>query len=232
MKNKTQAYRTSLANTATRRAGFYDFFVGALNHLPEPAYLEKIKANDFEVFLNACCNLSTAGFKKGVARIKSYKSAMAGKSNQTLLEDLSVDRTRILRGTGHPHLKPPYEGLYKDRKNSGQPLLEIKRFYRGAGLLPEDSVHESPDYICVQLDFMKHMCLRERDQWASDNGALETIAQEKAFLNNHLGSWIGAFCDQVNQHALTDFYRGIAMILDAFVATEMSYLEDLGASLG
>lgn len=94
-------------------------------------------------------------------------------------------------------------------------------------MLPEETVHEPPDYICVELDFMKEICLKEQDQWRSEGDVLMVIATEEAFLTEHLGSWVGEFCQRVEKHALTDFYRGLALILEAVVLTDMQYMGKL-----
>jgi len=219
-----------MSDIAGRRAGFYDFLAGGWHRLPESSYLERIKGSTLDHFLEVCCNHGGRDLKKGVGCIRSYRSITSQKSDAQAIEELSVDRTRILRGTGHSALMPPYEGLYKGKKNTSQPLLEIKRFYRKAGLILEDSVSEAPDFICVQLDFMRHMCLREKHQWPSDADVGLTITQEATFLKNHLGTWVGDFCFQVKRHAQTDYYRGVAMIMEDFIDSDMSYVEDLSNS--
>ena len=147
--------------------------------------------------------------------------------DEEVIVELSVDRTGILRATGHTNLKPPYEGLYKNDKNIGASALEVKNCYRKAGLLPDETIPEPLDYLCVELDFMKNLCRREQEQWSSAVDATETVANEEKFLREHLGSWVGEFCSQAEKHALTDFYRGFLVILDAVVSIDMEYLRDL-----
>jgi TorA maturation chaperone TorD len=132
-----------------------------------------------------------------------------------------------MRGTGHADLKPPCEGLYRTNRDVTKSLLEVKRFYRKAGLLPDETIQEPPDYICIELDFMKRLCLLEQDQWESDEDVLDTISTEEVFLREHLGGWVCQFCQQVEKHALTDFYRGLALILEAVVLSDMQYMGKL-----
>ena len=56
---------------------------------------------------------------------------------------------------------------------------------------------------------------------------MNVTATEETFLTEHLGSWVVEFCRQVERHALTDFYRGFALILEAVISTEMQYLREL-----
>ena len=215
-----------MADIAGGRAGVYDLLVGVFSHLPDEPFLDRVDSDRLKHFLDTCCDLNSANFKSGVNCIQAYQSHMKTRPVSKILEELSVDRTGILRGTGHRNLKPPYEGLYRENKHFGDTLLGIKRFYRKAGLMPEDSVSDPPDYICIELDFMRQLCLREQQQWAATGEAAETLAHEKTFLKDHLGCWVGGFCEQVEKHALTDFYRGFALILNAFIAMDMDFLAE------
>ena len=216
-----------MAEMAGARANVYDLLVGIFGHLPNEQFLSTIRGNDFDRVLNTLSHLKSARCESGIDYVHSYRSEVESKSEEEVLAELSVDRTRILRGTGHPDLKPPYEGLYKINKDVGQSLLEVKAFYRKAGMLPDETTQEPPDYICIEMDFMKTLCFREQDQWKAEGEVLDTITTEELFLREHLGSWVGEFCQQVEKHALTDFYRGLALILEAVVLTDMQYMGGL-----
>jgi TorA maturation chaperone TorD len=193
--------------------------------------LGRIERGEFQNYLARCCELENGRINAGLDFLTSYQSCIRGRSEEEVLMELSVDRTKILRGTGHPDLKPPYEGLYRSRKSMGDSLLKIRGFYRGAGLLPDETVGESPDYLCVELDFMSHLCRREQDLWHRGEEVRETVAQEKEFLKEHLGQWVGDFARGAEKHAATDFYRGFSLILDAFVAMDLEWLVRLERQL-
>jgi len=216
-----------MSDMAGARARVYELLVGVFGHLPDRQFLESVMGDHVRHFLETCCDMNSLRFREGVDYVNGYRSFMAKRPAREILQEMAVDRTGLLRGTGHKDLKPPYEGLYRGKENTGESLLEIKRFYRKAGLMPEDRVNESPDYLCIELDFMKHLCLREQRQWSDGEEVAETIAQEEAFLKNHLGNWVGAFCAEAEKHARTDFYRGFAMILDAFVAMDMAFVQEI-----
>jgi len=228
LEGRPEEERASRAGIAGARAKIYDLLLGIFSHLPDQQLLNKIRGDDINNVLNTLSELNSARCRSGLDFIHSYQSAIKSRPDDEVLTELSVDRTKILRGTGHPDLKPPYEGLYKEDRDVGQSLLEVKRCYREAGMLPDETVHEPPDYICVELDFMKQLCLKEQSHWLSDGDITETIATEVAFLTEHLGSWVGEFCQQVERHALTDFYRGFALILEAVISTDMQYLRQRG----
>ncbi len=227
MAKKLSVTESTVADVAAGRAAFYDLLVAVFGHLPDRELVEKIEQGDFQSFLSRCCELGHGRLDSGLQMVTAYQTGLEGRPREEVLTELSVDRTKILRGTGHPDLKPPYEGLYRRKENIGDSVLELRRFYRRAGLLPDETVHESADYLCVELDFMKELCLRERCDWLDDGEVGKTVAQEEEFLRRHLGTWVGDFCAVVEKHALTDFYRGFSVILDAFIGMEKEWIRDL-----
>jgi TorA maturation chaperone TorD len=224
---KSTLSRHSGADIAGGRSAFYELLVSVFRHLPDGSLLASIERGEFQGFLARCCELENGRMDEGLDRLTSYQAGIRGRAQEEVLTELSVDRTRILRGTGHPDLRPPYEGLYRGRKGMGDSVLEIRRFYRRAGILPEEDQGESSDYLCVELDFMRQLCGREQDRWLHHGEVLETVTQEEAFLREHLGCWVGDFARAVEKHAMTDFYRGLSLILDAFVVMDREWLERL-----
>jgi TorA maturation chaperone TorD len=227
MTRKSAIAGSTGADVAAGRAAFYGLLVGVFGHLPDRELVAKIERGDFQSFLTRCCELGHGRLDSGLQRVTAYQAGIKGRPGEEVLTELSVDRTKILRGTGHPDLKPPYEGLYRRKENMGYSVLEVRRFYRKAGLLPDETVRESADYLCVELDFMKELCLLEQSRWLDEEGVRETVAREEEFLRRHLGNWVGDFCTVVEKHAFTDFYRGFSLILDAFIGMEKEWLEDL-----
>ena len=215
-KNKSTQSPEALAEIAALRSHMYDLMVRVFNQLPDEAFLKKIETREFESLFNEF---------SGAAHIRDYRLWMAQNPAETIINELSVDRTRILRGTGPKDLKPPHEGCYKMDGDLGSAAIQVKCFYRTAGLMPDPTVCESPDYLCVQLDFMKHLCQREQHLRSANRDVTKNVACQEDFLNKHLGSWVGDYCEQVQKHALTDFYRGFALILNDFITRDMEYLQ-------
>jgi TorA maturation chaperone TorD len=216
-KNKSTQPPRALAEMADSRSHMYELMVGVFNQLPDDGFLKKIETREFE---NRFREFS------GAAHIKDYRRWMEKHPPEAIIDELSVDRTRILRGTGPKDLKPPHEGCYALDCDLGSAAIQVKCFYRTSGLIPDATVCESPDYLCVQLDFMKQLCRREQRLRSANRDATENVACQKAFLKKHLGSWVGDYCEQVQKHALTDFYRGVALILHDFIKRDMEYLHN------
>ncbi|MFZ0452070.1 MAG: molecular chaperone TorD family protein [Desulfatiglandaceae bacterium] len=217
--------RDAIVQVTAGRITVYDMLVRIFSRLPDKKLLGGLFGACFENFLNACDHFSKAKFGTGIGYINGFRAAIINNREEKILEELSVDRTRILRGTGHKDLKPPFEGLYRKGNHIGGSILEVKSFYRKTGLLPDEAIHESPDYLIIELDFMKQLCLREQEERATDADTGETLIYQETFLRQHLCSWVGDFCTQVERHALSGFYRGFSCITDAFLEMDLGYLE-------
>ena len=203
------------AAMAGARSHMYALMVRFINQLPDKELLEKIKSGEFEELFEQF---------SGAAYFKTYRHMVENKPADAILDELAVDRTRILRGTGPAELKPPHEGCYKLDSDLGSAAVQVKCFYRSAGMVPDETVCEPPDYLCVQLDFMRQLCEQEQHLRSSSRKVEEVIACQDEFLRKHLGCWVTDFCGQVQKHALTDFYRGITLILRDFIKQDMEYL--------
>jgi TorA maturation chaperone TorD len=220
---------------ASGRASFYDLLVAVFELLPGQVLLTKIRDGEFERLLANYRGLGEQGIRAGLNRVSSYQTAIRETPDKDVLTELAVDRTMILRGTGNADMKPPYEGLYRKGARFEDSVLGLRKFYRKAGLVPDETVDESTDYLCVELDFMKQLCLREEALRLREGEVGETIAEtiaktialQEEFLRLHLGNWVGEFCSAVEKHASTDFYRGFALILDAYIRMDREWLGSL-----
>ena len=229
--------KTNGYDIASGRAAFYDLLVKIFELLPGQDLLAKIRDGEFERLLASHRELGEKGIRAGLDRISSYQLTARERPDEDVLTELAVDRTKILRGTGHPDMKPPYEGLYRKGARFEDSVQGLRRFYRKAGIVPDETVSDSADYLCVELDFMRQLCLREEALRLGEEEVEETTATtiaktielEEEFLRKHLGNWVGEFCSAVEEHASTDFYRGFALILDAYIRMDRKWLTSLVA---
>ena len=59
------------------------------------------------------------------------------------------------------------------------------------------------------------------------NSSEDALKDSKKFLDEHLTQWIADFSRDVQKHALTEFYRGAAIILKGFIAEDLKLLNEL-----
>ncbi|MEL7564361.1 MAG: molecular chaperone TorD family protein [Dehalobacterium sp.] len=204
------------AERAKARAQIYHMLAGFFGHVPDGGLIDGIKSSCFQGLLESCIGSRGIFFN------------MEPGEEKEILEKISVDRTRIVRVPGNMALKPPYEGLYKRDESFGIVVLNVKRIYRDAGLMPESTVHESPDFLGIELDFMRKMCLREQAQWCIGETPLDTIGIQEKFLKEHLNSWVKDYCRQAEKQASTNLCRSFISFLDRVIASDMKYVQKLG----
>lgn len=122
-----------------------------------------------------------------------------------------------------PH-ETEYDPMRSVRK--GQELADILGFYSAFGLEPSAKERELPDHIGVELEFMS--LLLQKEAYARLNDWKERVeictdAQVK-FLRDHLGIWVFAFCDRLEETSGAAFYRSLARLLGLFMGREIQAL--------
>lgn len=107
----------------------------------------------------------------------------------------------------------PYESLYNyplgDRPRLwGKAAEEVQTFYITTGIVMDEEINLMPDHISAEMLFMSYLI---------ENGILEL---QKKFLEEHLVKWIPEYCNELQRHASTFFYKEIANILKEFILSE------------
>lgn len=231
----TSAQRNSaeLEAIAADRSKFYETATGIVSTLPDEDFLESLVEGGLEPFLTNCGTLDNTDANRGVSDIHSYIRGIDRDRVAESAADLAIDRTRLFRFHGDNKLNPPYEGHYSKSAThvAGNTILKVKSFYRWAGIIPSDNCPESPDYLSVELDFMRMLCLREKSEWEANKDARNTVSMEFRFLREHLGCWISRYCQQAENAAATNFYRGFVIVLNAMIKQETQYLAELRMAL-
>lgn len=153
--------------------------------------------------------------------------------NSGVRQRLAVDFARVFLGAGHYEkiTAPPYESVF----TSPERLLmqdardDVVRFYRQAEFAVSSQAHMPEDHVSFEFQFMAELIDRmARAQRAGDQEAVQVaIALQQRFFRAHVANWIPAFCDAVEAHCSTDFYRGIASATRGFVVLEETWLSAL-----
>jgi len=214
-------------NSAIARSKIYYFILHSFIRLPDAGLVEELKSPEFLEFINIFYDAGNIRLKQANAAIRSYCAGIESRDPEDVLNELAVDRTRLLRGTFSKTLRPPYESLYVPAINTGDIISFVKNDYRKAGILPDENIGEMLDYLGVELDFMYQLCLCEEEKRHTGEDVIPTIILEEEFLNNHLGAWIGSYCRLAEPEAMTDFFRGILLFIDAFIDTEIKLIPEL-----
>ena len=215
------------AELAASRSGVYGFLAAVYNRLPDEPFAESLSGPELAGLFACMAEREDLPdeMQVGVSLVEAFIAASQGRPVKELQTELAVERTRLFRGVqpgyGPP---PPYESVYAG--SEGAPHMQtsaaVRQIYAEAGVgLPEE-VKDQPDFIGLELDFMRHLTAKEAQAWADDDSqvAVEVLKQEQDFLNKHIIRWIPRFCDVMAKEARLGFYQGIAALTKGFVQDE------------
>ncbi len=147
--------------------------------------------------------------------------------------ELSADYLRVFFGHGYNgHAAAyPFESIYTSEKR----LLmqgardEVLALYRAAGLEKQASWKEGEDHIALELEYMQILADRTVRMLARGNRGevVSLIKSQEHFLDDHLLGWAPMMTAEMKRFAKTDFYRGLAFLLEGFMETDHELLTDL-----
>lgn len=148
---------------------------------------------------------------------------------EKIIEDLSVEFTRLFRGIKVGYSPPPpYESIYMgEGKIMGDTTSEIMEIYEEAGIGMMELFEGPPDYIGTELKFSSLICFKESEAWGKNqyDESLKFLNIEFKFLNNHACRWIPNFCSLMEKEAKSEFYKGIAGLTKAFLTMDRKQVQ-------
>lgn len=160
---------------------------------------------------------------QGSAVLKSWSETY----RDTDFEGIYSDYIRLFVGPGKP-LAPPWESTYNA---DGECLvfqketLEVRKQFKAQGLQVNNLYHEPDDHIAYELEYIA--ILSERIAEALENGnedRAEELARDQAIMfEKHVFVWAFKWVQAVQQYAETDFYRGIASLVQGFLCEAANY---------
>jgi len=138
------------------------------------------------------------------------------------LELLADEHTRLF---GPATQCPPWETAWGDaRRLAGRTteMADVAGMYRAFGLKLSDKLHERPDHIVAELEFIGALLMQLG--WAladgkSDNAAVTRDALA-LFLDQHAGRWVKAFAAAVESQGASPAYAAAAKGAAAFIEGE------------
>lgn len=194
------------------RAGMYSLLATLFLVKPDEAFVSRMRGG----ILNG--QDASAG-DESARLLANYFRAHEGKTDEEVLHDITVDRTRVVGGHIREGIRPPYEATYLDAPPPAL-ILSLNRFYRENGFSLPEGVSERSDYVGTEFLYLQMLCLREQAE-AAANGKPEEVAKlEGEFFEKHLGRWVYEYVEGILEFAHTDFYRAVAIIIRGFMDSE------------
>ena len=161
----------------------------------------------------------------GMRQIDEFISKHRADEIENVLQELAIDRAKLLRGVNADGYRPPYESLHL-RQPPQDIIGSLNQFYAKIDCRVSLDIKESPEQIGVEFYYMQALCNKELE--ALGNG-LSDEAQvfnrlQQSFLKQHLGRWAGLFAQGMVRQAQTSFYRGIALLIQELLDDELASL--------
>ena len=147
-----------------------------------------------------------------------------------LLEGFSLMRSFILSAS-----EPDLDDLAADYAKTflaagdatGRAAFPYETFYTGGGGIVEKKLEAA--YLArglrLMLEYMGLLCAETCGACGILRKGL--LAEQRAFVEEHLAGWTEAFAADVQRCSGTDFYRGAAKMTDAFIKKETALLREI-----
>lgn len=191
----------------------------------------KVDRRDVYQRLSACFHLPDAGIVDSLDGLAHSIGGVCPEAvedvtrmrEQSDIERLRIDFSSLFVGP-YQLLAPPYGSVYLEgeRRVMGDSTMDAMKRYREAGLVISQDMLEAPDHIAIELEFVYFLACGETAclSVADLAGAAAKEQEQRAFLQDHLGAWVGPFATQMERGAATEFYRCLARATRAFVEAD------------
>lgn len=166
------------------------------------------------------------------AEVDAMKATLSG-IDDSGLEMLAVTFDRVFFGMGPltAHHAFPYESVYTSDRAimMQQAYSQVVAAYREQRLAKDASFKEPEDHIAVELAFMATLAQRCALllRQGEEDAAVETVAQQLAFLLEHLLSWTDRFSADLRRAAGEGFYFHLAQFAQLFMEEDAALLAEL-----
>ena len=162
----------------------------------------------------------------GLLRLADLAGRLGEKEIVAALEEaglvqLSAEHARLFGPNG---VCPPYQGLYEvDPFRETRQLADLAGFYAAFGADAEGPVHERPDHVGCELEFLAFLELNRQAASEDENTDLEETCRETedVFLHDHLGLWLGRFCSDLAEATDHPVFGALAAVGGRFVEEEL-----------
>ncbi|WP_316569924.1 molecular chaperone TorD family protein [Neobacillus sp. YIM B06451] len=139
----------------------------------------------------------------------------------------TVEYSRLFIGPGTLPA-PPWESFYRSREQMlfDDVMYEVREQFHNEGLRFVKENNEPDDHLTIELEFMLHLILKGIHA-KEEHELFNILKKQRAFLNEHLGRWIGDFGKRLAQSTTSNLYRGAALLANDFIADDIDFLNEL-----
>ncbi|GEL09202.1 TorD/DmsD family molecular chaperone [Salisediminibacterium halotolerans] len=218
----------------------YDFLRQALLAEPTEEWLYLLRKSGY---FNDVPFADEEPFLKRGADLITNTLAAHPDEDKRLFNQLHWDFTRLFIGPFQLPA-PPWASAYKseERMLFQEEAVQVRKAYSKYGYASsryqagDESTgrpsREPEDHIGYELDFMYRLAVRAKDAWKRNEKSefAELIRDQSFFLHQHLLTWSAAFAGDLREQAATEFYQGLADVLEQTLHLDEMLLADAKAA--
>lgn len=216
----------TLNQVLTGESLLYGLLGRALYAEPDKDWLDSLARE--EVFAESPFGEEQPEARSGLKLLQDWSSRNAAGVSEAEMQALKSDQLYLFIGTDRV-LAPVWESIYfnENRLVFQEQTLQVREWYAKFGLQIERLNREPDDHIGLELSFVSQLASLALGALEAGNPpAVEAFLQAQAgFLSEHLLRWGPAWARLVDQHAKTDFYRGLAHLAHGALLASAALLE-------
>lgn len=142
-------------------------------------------------------------------------------------QSLKEDHARLFTNSGRI-LAYPWESVYRNREHVlyDEHTLAVQQFYATWGMQLANQNRGPADHIglaCMFLSELSQRMIEKRDR----EKRKKCLAAQQEFLQEHILTYAGKFCDLLEKEARTDFYRGLAGFMHVYFQCDEKVLAEI-----
>lgn len=175
-------------------------------------------------------------FEEGDNSLETYLELLAdlqGKVHvrpEETLDELKDEYTYLMIGPGQMPA-PPWESVYL----SDEPVLfqentlKVRKAYLKYDFLPANYPREADDHLALELDFMANLSFKTENLFKGRKlpEVKKLLTDQKNFLDEHLGFWIGKFAEKIQNSKTHYFYPQMALLTEHLFTIDRKLIDEL-----
>lgn len=181
---------------------------------------------DPDLYERAPYGAGRSDVQAGIGKLRQWATSFQTNPSEAS-QAVRADAVRLFLGPRHPWAAP-WESVHRTRERMifQDSTLDVRARYRAFGLEAKQLGREPDDSMALELEFLAIVLGREgKARRRHDIVEAQCCADEAAsFYREHIGRWYVSWCNAVDEHVNTEFYRGVSLLTRGF-------LEELGESL-
>lgn len=191
----------------------------ALYAAPDRTWLNGLIAQD--VFAELPFSSTQRESEESLALLQIWSSQNCDGLSEAAWSALEADYTRLFVGP-LKLLAPPWQSVYADRERLvfQRDTVRVNDFYERFGLELASLHREPADHVGLHFEFLSHVADLSVDALKEgDRARFSELSQaQRDFLRDHMLRWVPRWRHDVDTHARTDFYRGVARLASSVLA--------------